>query len=64
LEEDIQLNYWDKSNRVYKYKIEYNKTRFQTPKMQDTFRTNAYKDIKVYDWKLIPGGKDKDFLNR
>jgi hypothetical protein len=39
----------DKSNQVYKYKIEYNKHRLNTSKMQDIFRSNTYKDIKVYD---------------
>jgi hypothetical protein len=29
--------------------------------MQDTFRANAYKDIKFYDWKLISDVKDNDF---
>jgi hypothetical protein len=42
--EDIQLkgHYWDKSNKVYKYKIEYNKNRLKTSKMQETFRTDIY----------------------
>jgi hypothetical protein len=44
--EDIQLNghYWDKSNKEYKYKSEYNKERLKTSKMQETLRTNTYKD--------------------
>jgi hypothetical protein len=63
LDEDIQLNghRWDKSNKVYKYKIEYDKERLKTSKMQVTFRTNVYKDIKVYDWKLISDVKDNSF---
>ena len=45
--EDIQLNghYWGKSNKEYKYKIEYNKERLKTSKMQETLRTNTCKDI-------------------
>ncbi len=52
---DILLNghYWYKLNKVYKYEIEYNKERLKTSKMQETFRTNAYKDMKYYNWKLI-----------
>ncbi len=42
LVENIQLNghYWDKSE-VYKYKIEYNKERLKTFKMQETLRLNT-----------------------
>ena len=63
LVEDIQLNghYWDKSNEVYKYKIEYNKERLKTSKMQETLRTNTCKDIKNYEWKTIPDVKDNNF---
>ncbi len=59
LVEDIQLNghYWGKSNKVYKYKIEYNKERLKTSKMQETLRTNTCKDSKYYDWKLISDAK-------
>ena len=63
LVKDIQLNghYWDQSNKVYKYKIEYNKDRLKTSKMQETLRTNTCKEIKYYDWKLIPDVEDNDF---
>jgi hypothetical protein len=50
LVEDIQLigHYWDKSNKVYKYEIEYNKERLKTSKMQETIRMDKYKDAKYY----------------
>jgi hypothetical protein len=55
LVEDIQLNghYWDKSNKVYKYKIEYNKDRLKTSKMQETIRRDKYKDAKYYKWNVM-----------
>ncbi len=37
------------------------KERLKTSKMQETLRTNTYKDIKDYDWKSIPDFKDNDF---
>ncbi len=51
--EDIQLNghYWDESNKVYKYKIEYNKARLKTSKMQETIRRDKYKNMKYY-WNV------------
>ena len=54
LVEDIQLNghYWDKSNKEYKYKIEYNKERLKTSKMQNTTRRDIYKDVKNYTWNV------------
>jgi 5-methylcytosine-specific restriction protein A len=55
LVDEIQLNghYWDKSNTVYKYKIEYNKERLKVSRMQETMRTDIYKDIKYYNWNVI-----------
>ncbi len=52
--DDIQSNghYWDKSNKVYKYKIEYNKERLKTSKMQETIRRDKYKDVKYYKWNV------------
>jgi hypothetical protein len=52
--EDIQLNghYWDKLNKVYKYKIEYNKERLKTSKMQETIRRDKYKGVKYYNWNV------------
>jgi len=63
LVEDIQLNghYWDKSNTVYKYKIEYNKDRLKVSKMQQTLRTDVFKDMKYYNWRLINDVEDNDF---
>jgi hypothetical protein len=29
--------------------------------MQETLRTNTYKDIKAYDWKSTSDVKDNDF---
>jgi hypothetical protein len=51
--EDIQLNghYWDESNKLYKYKIEYNKERLKTSKMQETIRRDKYKNMKYY-WNV------------
>ena len=49
------------SNQVYKYKIEYNKERLKIAKMQETLRTNTYKDTTFYDWKSIPDVKDNNF---
>ena len=61
--EDIQLNghYWDRSNKVYKYKIEYNKDRLKISKMQETLRTDIYKDMRYYNWKLTNDVEDNDF---
>jgi len=55
LVEDIQLNghYWNKSNKVYKYKIEYNKERLKTSKMQQTHRLDTFNDMKSYQWNCI-----------
>ena len=52
--EDIQLNghYWNKKDKVYKYKIEYNKDRLKVSKMQETLRTDIFKDMRYYNWKL------------
>jgi DNA replication protein DnaC len=52
--EDIQLkgHYWDKSNEVYKYKIEYKKERLKTSKMQEIIRRDTYKDTKYYKWNV------------
>ena len=63
LVEDIQLNghYWDKSNKEYKYKIEYNKERLKISKMQQTNRTNIFKDMKYYNWRLTYDVEDNDF---
>jgi hypothetical protein len=57
----IQLNghYWDKSNEVYKYKIEYNKERLKTSKMQETLRKDMYKDMKYYYWNLTTDETEK-----
>ena len=53
--EDIQLNghYWDKSNKIYKYKIEYNKERLKTSRMQQTHRLDTFNDMKEYQWNVI-----------
>ncbi len=60
---DVQLNghYWDKSNKVNKYKIEYNKERLKVSKMQETLRTDIYRDMKYYNWKKITDVEDNDF---
>ena len=52
---------WDSNNKVYKYKIEYNKERLKTSRMQETMRTDIYKDIKYYNWRVIPDVEDNDF---
>ncbi len=63
LVEAIQINghYWDKANKVYKYKIEYKKERLKMSKMQQTHRTDMYKDMRYYNWKLTPDVEDNDF---
>jgi len=63
LVEDIQLNghYWDKSNKVYKYKIECNKERLKTSRISETFRTYTYNDMRYYNGKLIEDVEDNDF---
>ncbi len=55
LVEDIQLNghYWDKSDKLYKYKIKYNKERLKTSKMQQTHRLDTFNDMKSYQWNCI-----------
>ncbi len=52
--EDIELNhhYWNKSKNVYKYKIEYNKDRLETSRMQQTQRTDIFNDMKCYQWNV------------
>jgi hypothetical protein len=63
--EDIQLNghYWDRSNKVtvYKYKIEYNKDRLKTSRVQQTQRTDIFNDMRYYNWKLAYDVEDNDF---
>ena len=61
--DEIQLNnqYWDKKNKVYKYKIEHNKERLKISKMQETMRTDVYKDFQYYNWKLTQDVDDNDF---
>jgi len=63
LVEDIQLNghYWDKSKSVYKYKIECDKERLKVSKMQQTLRTDIYKDMRYYTWKLTSDVEDDNF---
>ena len=63
LVDEIQLNnqYWDKKNKVYKYKIEHNKERLKISKMQETMRTDVYKDFQYYNWKLTQDVDDNDF---
>ncbi len=63
LVEDIQLNghYWDKSKTVYKYKIECDKDRLKVSKMQQTLRTDIYKDMRYYTWKLTSDVEDNNF---
>jgi len=63
LVEDIQLNghYWNKKDKVYKYKIEYNKDRLKVSKMQETIRTDIYKDMRYYNWKLTTDVEGNDF---
>jgi hypothetical protein len=53
--EDIQLkgHYWNKADKNYKYKIEYNKDRLKVSKMQETIRTDIFKDMRYHNWKLI-----------
>ncbi len=59
--EDIQLHYWDRSNKVYKYKVEYNKDRLKTPRMQQTQRTDILNDMRYCNWKLTFDVEDNDF---
>ena len=63
LVEEIQLNnhYWDKENKVYKYKIEYNKERLKVSKMQETMRTDTFNDMKYYNWRLTNDVNDNNF---
>jgi hypothetical protein len=54
LVDDIQLNcqYWDKDNKVFKYKIESGKDRLQVSKLQKSLRTDIFINEKYYDWKI------------
>jgi predicted AAA+ superfamily ATPase len=63
LVEDVQLNghYWNKADKSYKYKIEYNKERLKVSKMQETLGTDIFKDMRYYNWKLISDVEDNDF---
>jgi primosomal protein N' len=63
LVEEIQLNghYWNKKDKVYKYKIEYNKDRLKVSKMQETLRTDVFKDMRYYNWKLTTDVEGNDF---
>ena len=60
---EINLNnhYWDKENKVYKYKIEYEKERLKVSKMQETMRTDIFKDLKYYNWRLTKDVNDNNF---
>ncbi len=57
--EDIQLN--DRSNRVYKNKIEFSKDRLKTSRMQQTQRTDIFNDMRYYNWKITFDVEDNDF---
>ena len=61
--EDIQLNghYWDRSNRVYTNKIEFNKDRLKTSRMQQTQRMDIFNDMRYYNWKITFDVEDNDF---
>ena len=61
--DDIQLDnhYWDTDNKVHKYKIEYNKERLKTSRLEKTLRTNKYENNVYYNWKVIPDVEDNDF---
>ena len=63
LVEEIQLknHYWDEDNTVYKYKIEHGKERLKNSRMQETMRTDTFKEAKYYNWRLTPDVTDNDF---
>ena len=63
LVEEIQLknHYWDEDNTVYKYKIEHGKERLKNSRMQETMRTDTFKEAKYYNWRLTPDVHDNDF---
>jgi 5-methylcytosine-specific restriction endonuclease McrA len=63
LVEKIQLNnhYWDVDNKVYKYKIECDKERLKTSRMQQSSRTNKYVLDKYYNWRITHDVQDNDF---
>jgi DNA replication protein DnaC len=60
---NIQLNnhYWDNNNKVYKYKIEYNKERLKTSRMEKTARTDKYEFNAYYNWKITDDVPDDNF---
>jgi len=47
--------------KVYKYKIEYNKDRLKTSRMQQTQRTETFNDMRYYTCKLNFDVEDNDF---
>ena len=61
--EDIQLDghYWDTDNKVYKYKIEYNKDRLKTSKMLQTMRVELYEIKRYYNWRVTADVDDNNF---
>ncbi len=61
--DEIQLkgHNWGKSNTVYKYEIEYGEDRLKVSKMQETLRTDTYKDVKYYNGRLTHDIEDNDF---
>ncbi len=61
--EDIKLkgHNSNKADKIYKYKIEYNKDRSKVSKMQETLRTDILKDMRFYNWKLISDVEDNNF---
>jgi 5-methylcytosine-specific restriction endonuclease McrA len=63
LVQEIQLNnyYWDKQNKVYKYKIEYGKERLKVSRMEETMRTDTFNDFKHYNWRLQNDVDDNNF---
>ncbi len=63
LVDDIQLDdhYWDTENKIPKYKIEHDKERLKSSKLQQSLRTDEYKFDIYYNWKVKPDADDNNF---
>ncbi len=54
LVDDLQLDcqYWDKDNKVFKFKIDHGKDRVQVSKFQKSLRTDIHINGKYYNWNI------------
>ena len=61
-----QLNgfFWDIEKTIPKYKIEHDKERLKSSKLQQSLRAAVYKDIKGYQWNVTTDETTRPRTNR